>query len=196
MSIKQFNGSYLTHEDRILFRFNTVNQEEYRFWFTRRVTLFILAASSHLITKKLERAHSPDTAKAINEFEKEAVLEATKNQNPAEQTYESGSHFPIGSDPLLVMDVTCSLTKNGEKLEQLSDQNPVEIDQPLSIDFLLPAGANLNLKLTGNTLQTMCILLDQLRQQAAWGEAVLQAANAEKKDEKIDIKVSKNISLH
>ena len=70
MTIKQFNGSYSANEDRILFRFNTQNQEEYRFWFTRRVTLFILAATSHLLSKKLEQTHSADAVKALNEFEK------------------------------------------------------------------------------------------------------------------------------
>ena len=58
----------MVSEDRILFRFNTQNQEEYRFWLTRRVTLFILAATSHLLSKKLEQTHSPDAAKALNDL--------------------------------------------------------------------------------------------------------------------------------
>ena len=48
MSIKQFNGSYMPNEDRLMFRFNTVEDDEYRFWFTRRVTLFILAWSREI----------------------------------------------------------------------------------------------------------------------------------------------------
>lgn len=196
MTIKQFNGSYLPNEDRILFRFNTQEQSEYRFWFTRRVTLFLLAATSHLLTKKLEQAHSPDAAKALNEFEKQAVLDAAKNTTSAVQNYESGSNFPIGSEPLLVMDVTCSLTKNGEKLANLSEAAEGEIDESLSIDFVLPGGANLNLKLAGNTLQAMCVLLDQLRQQAQWGEAILQVKNAEKNEQNEEQNFSKNISIH
>ncbi|MDH6242196.1 hypothetical protein M2125_002016 [Polynucleobacter sphagniphilus] len=31
MTIKQFNGSYLANEDRVLFHFNTQDQAEYRF---------------------------------------------------------------------------------------------------------------------------------------------------------------------
>lgn len=51
MSIKQVNASYLVNEDRILFRFNTPERAEYRLWFTRRITLFILAATSQLLQK-------------------------------------------------------------------------------------------------------------------------------------------------
>jgi hypothetical protein len=123
MSIKQFNGAYLVNEDRILFRFNTQSQEEYRFWFTRRVTLFILAASSHLHSKKMEQTHSPDVVKAIGDFEKEVILETVKTENAQAQTYEAGLNFPLGFDPILVMDVTCSLTKNGEKLFQENFKN-------------------------------------------------------------------------
>ena len=53
MTIKQFNATYLANDDRLLFRFNTSEDTEFRFWFTRRVTLFILAATSHLLVKNL-----------------------------------------------------------------------------------------------------------------------------------------------
>jgi len=65
MSIKQLNGSYIPNEDRILFRFSTVDNCEYRFWFTRRITLFLLAATEHLVEKQLEQHHPPSTAREI-----------------------------------------------------------------------------------------------------------------------------------
>jgi len=156
MTIKQFNGSYLPQEDRVLFSFNTLDQSEYRFWFTRRVVNFILKATAHLWARKFEQTLSPQAAKAMTEFEKEAVREA----QPVNQTYEGGSKFPIGASPLLVADVNCALAKEGEE---------GKAEDVLSIDFLLPAGANLNLKMGGSTLQAMCLLLDQLREQAGWG---------------------------
>ena len=169
MTIKQFNGSYLTQEDRLLFRFNTIDEAEFRFWFTRRVTLFILGATAHLLTKHLEKTHSPETAAAITEFQKEALKEQVSKQasqqgeakgeqgrQVAVEAYQAASNYPIGADPLLVMDVKCELSKDGEA-------------DVLSMDFVLPGGANLNLKLGGPTLQAMCLLLDQLRETAAWG---------------------------
>ena len=68
MTIKQFNATYLAQDDRLLFRFNTAEDTEFRFWLTRRVTLFILAATSHLLVKSLEKSHSPEAAKAIAEI--------------------------------------------------------------------------------------------------------------------------------
>ena len=196
MSIKQFNASYLVNEDRILFRFNTQDQAEYRLWLTRRVTLFILVATSNLLTKKFEKTHSTDAAKAINEFGKQAILETTKQQKDVSNDFESGVKFPIGADPLLVMDVTCSLTKNDDKLAFLERSKEGQIDETLSIDFMLPGGANLNLKLPENLMQGMAVLLDQIRQNAGWGEAVLLEKINEQTEENIDTKSAKNISIH
>ena len=196
MSIKQFNGTYFINEDRISFRFNTQNQEEYRFWLTRRTTLFILAASSHLLGKKLEQTHSLDAAKALGEFEKEAILESAKTENSTSQTYESGLNFPLGFDPILVMDVTCALTNNGEKLTHMIAVKESEIDDDLSLDFALPGGANVNMRLAGNTLHTMCVLLDQLSLQAGWGESILQSTNSSTEEQNSDAQSSAKISIH
>jgi hypothetical protein len=40
----------------------------------------------------------------------------------------------------------------------------------LSLDLVLPGGANINLKMAGPTLQAMCLLLNQLREHATWGD--------------------------
>lgn len=200
MTISQINATYLVNEDRILFRFNTQDQAEYRLWFTRRVTLFLLAASSHLLSNKLEQEHSAEAAKALNEFENEAFLEAAKTANAGQNTYESGTQFPIGFDPLLVMDITCSLIKNDEILESKVQSNEHAFHDGLSVDFVLPGGANLNLKLAGNMMRAMCLLLDQLRQQARWGEATLSTKNVNENkvdgDAILDEKLSQKISIH
>lgn len=158
MTIKQFNATYLAHDDRLLFRFNTTEDAEFCFWFTRRVTLFILAATSHLVVKNLELSHSPEVAKAIAEFSKE-VVQVEKNSQTASkvETYLSASTHPLGADPILVMEVKCSLEKQGD-------------EDLLSLDLVLPGGANINLKMAGPTLQSMCLLLNQLREYASWGE--------------------------
>jgi len=158
MTIKQFNATYLAHDDRLLFRFNTAEDAEFRFWFTRRVTLFILAATSHLIVKNLEQTHSPEAAKAIAEFGKEAVqVGKVGDDNSHGEQYQPSNNYPLGADPVLVMDVKCALEKQG-------------LEDVLSLDLVLPGGANINLKMAGQTLQAMCLLLNQLREYAAWGD--------------------------
>ncbi len=200
MSIKQINATYLVSEDRILFRFNTQDQAEYRLWFTRRVALFLLAASSHLLSKKREQERSAQALKALNEFEKEAFLEAAKTANAGQQTYESGTQFPIGSDPLLVMDITCALIKNDGKLEEKISSEERTFEDGLSVDFILPGGAQLNLKLAGNMMRSTCLLLDQLRQQAGWGEATLvvksESENDSESDPILNEKLTQKISIH
>ena len=104
MSIKQFNATYLAPDDRLLFRFNTLEDAEFRFWLTRRVTLFILAATAHLIVRNLEQTHSPEAAKAIADFEKEAVQvsrggTAGESQNTSNDQYQPGGKYPLGADP-------------------------------------------------------------------------------------------------
>lgn len=195
MTIKQFNGTYLANEDRILFRFNTPNQEEFRFWLTRRITVFILGATDHLLTKKRGEIHSPIT-ESVQEFEKPTPSGPLKSTNIPSQGYEAGIHFPFGYDPLLVMEVGCSLMAGGETLAQGKNVNTDQEDDVLSLDFSLPGGANLNFKLDVNTFQAMCILLDQLREQAQWGKAYLQAKELPAEDHFIQIRSSKNTSIH
>ena len=157
MTIKQLNATYLAHDDRLLFRFNTAEDTEFRFWFTRRITLFILAATSHLLVKNLEQTHSPEAAKAIADFSKQVVqVEKGATSGGQPDAYQPANNYPLGADPILVMDVKCSLEKQG-------------LEDVLSMDLVLPAGANINLKMAGTTLQAMCLLLNQLREHAAWG---------------------------
>ena len=159
MTIKQFNATYLVPDDRLLFRFNTIEDAEYRFWLTRRLTLFILAATQHLIVKGLEQTHSPQAAKAIAQFGKEAMQIGPSTQAVSQSdAYQAASNYPLGSDPLLVIDAKCTLEKQGQ-------------EDALSLDLVLPGGANINLKMAGPTLQAMCGLLNQLREHAQWGEA-------------------------
>ena len=162
MSIKQFNGSYMVNEDSLMFRFNTAEDDEYRFWFTRRVTLFILAATDHLVEKKLEQTHDKPAAKAIAQFQQETVKEQTKFTND----YQVATKYPIGADPVLVMDVKCTMMQ-------------VENVDVLSMDLVMPGGSNLNLKLTLPILQTMRLLLERLASQANWGQMQLNVAAAQ-----------------
>lgn len=177
MGIKQINASYLVGEDRILLRFNTPEGAEYRFWITRRVGLFMLVATNHLLTKQLEQSHAPDTAKAINAFEKDALVDASIIANATPTEYQSGIHFPLGAEPILVMDVSCSLLQNNATEVSLQSAIMDSTNEIISIDFSLPGGANLNLKLASTMVRAITLLLDQLRQQAGWGEAVLAIKN-------------------
>lgn len=196
MSIKQINATYLVNEDRILLRFNTPEEAEYRLWITRRIGLFMLVATTHLLTKQLEQSHAPDTAKAIDAFEKEALVEASKIANTTPNEYQSGIQFPLGAEPILVMDVSCSLLQNNASNNSNSDAITSSNQDIISIDFALPGGANLNLKLASNMVRAITLLLDQLRQQAGWGEAVFAIQNDGKTTADLNEKNSHSSALH
>lgn len=196
MSIKQINATYLLNEDRILLRFNTPEEAEYRLWITRRIGLFMLVATTHLLTKQLEQNHAPDTAKAIDAFEKDALVEASRIANATPTEYQSGIHFPLGSEPILVMDVSCSSLQN--KATEVSKTSAITGSNHdiISIDFSLPGGANLNLKLASSMVRAIALLLDQLRQQAGWGDAVLAIQNGGDAASNLQQKNSHSSALH
>ena len=66
-----------------------------------------------------------------------------------------GTQYPLGADALLVMDVKC----------QITNESGADV---LSLDFILPGNANLNLKLDGRMLQALCVLLNHLVVNAQW----------------------------
>ena len=162
MIIKQLNASYLIQEDRIVFRINTEAKEEYIFLFTRRVALFILAASEHLVEKQLEQRHDPVTAKAVADFEKKGLVDA----GAAGPEFEAGETFPLGQSPLLVLEVTCSI----------ADPDQAGGDPLFSIDLVLGKEQSINLKLPKPMLIAMRLLLENLCDQASWGRAVITAS--------------------
>lgn len=161
MSIKQLNASYLPQEDRILFRINTQTKEEFVFLFTRRATLFILAASDHLVEKQLEQRHDQATAKAVADFEKKGLVDVGSSG----PEFEPGETFPLGQSPLLVLEVTCSIAE--------PDQSSGE--SIFSIDFVLANDQSINLKLPKPMFIAMRLLLENLCDQATWGRAVITA---------------------
>ena len=164
MSIKQLNATYLLQEDRILFRINTETKEEFGFLLTRRVALFILAASEHLVEKQLEQQHDPATAKAVADFERKNLVSSDANG----PEFESGESFPLGQMPILVLDVTCGIVEPEAANEQ-----------QFSIDFVLAKDQSINLKLPKPMLIALRLLLENLCDQASWGRAVIATSSPE-----------------
>jgi hypothetical protein len=164
MSIKQLNATYLLQEDRILFRINTELKEEFGFLLTRRVAIFIMATSEHLVEKQLEQQHDPATAKAVADFEKKNLVSSDANG----PEFEPGESFPLGQMPILVLDVTCGIAEPEAANEQ-----------QFSIDFVLAKEQSINLKLPKPMLIALRLLLENLCDQASWGRAVIATSSPE-----------------
>ncbi|KTD57616.1 hypothetical protein [Legionella shakespearei] len=150
MSLKQFNCRYLLNDDRIIFRFNTADHSEYIFWFTRRITHFILMSASQFIQNEYKKT-TPTVENFISE-----INQSDKQAANFTTAYESGTNYPLGGDPVLVMDAKCSMAK-------------IEEQDVFSLDLVLPGGANLNLKLPMPIMNALVMLLEELNIQAKWG---------------------------
>ncbi|WP_299764674.1 hypothetical protein [Polynucleobacter sp. GWA2_45_21] len=120
-----------------------------------------MAATQHLTVNNLEKMHTPDVAKAIADFDKEVMQGNPESQGVSKsEAFQPASNYPLGADPLLVMDAKCTPEKQG-------------LEDGVSLDLVLPGGANLNVKMAGPTLQALCALLNQLREHAKWGDVPL-----------------------
>jgi hypothetical protein len=147
MTIKQFNGQWASEEDRLLFRFNTLDDREFRFWLTRNATKTIIAGSQQLFAEILKARFTPGTAEVIQEFQQQAAIQTTQFN----EFYTSGGNLVLGENPLLVTGVAMQ-TENGL----------------MSIDLRLETKQNVNIKIAPPVFQKMVLLLIKLQEQAQW----------------------------
>ena len=150
MNIRQFNAGYLPNDDRIIFRLNTTDHKEYIFWFTRRITHYILMSTGQFIENEYKKL-TPSVEKVISEMNQPEKQETVFNK-----AWEPGVQYPMGGDAVLVMDARCTLLKT-------------ENQDVFSLDFIFPGGGSLNLKLTVPVMKSLLLLLDELNIQAKWG---------------------------
>lgn len=148
MSIKQFNGEWVAREDRVLFRFNTSEDQEFSFWLTRFVVKSLIQGTQQLAVQNLEKQHPPQVAQAMQEFQQQAVAQRANFQ----ETYQAPSQKPLGNEPLLV---------TGLVLNQNGDQT--------SVEFQLITQKSVNVQMNQSVLQVMITLLNKLQEVAQWG---------------------------
>jgi hypothetical protein len=156
MGIKQFNGEWVSQEDRVMFRFNTHENQEFSFWLTRRMVQALLQGTQQLSVHNLEKTHAPHVAQAVQAFQQQAVAQQVKFRDG----YESAAEKPLGEQPLLV--VGLGMNQDGEQTH---------------IEFELVTGQRVNLNLPQTVLQLLVILLNKLQDNASWGVG-LAAADA------------------
>ncbi len=160
MTIKQFNGRYLPQPDRILVKANTDSDEEISVFMSRRVVRQILAGGAQK-SVELEAAQRPGPASAeVVRFKREALLQTTDFKQP----YQGAARQTLGDKPELVLDAVYSAAKGKSKATS-------------ELVLSLRSGRKLTLQLPQSTLQALCLLLEQLQEQAQWDLMPQQAAS-------------------
>ena len=147
MSIKQFNGEWVCREDRVLFRFNTHQDQEFSFWFTRYVLKRLLEGAKQMAVQALEAQHTPEVAQQVQSFQQASIAQQLNFEN----NFQPAQEKPMGEVPLLVTGLTLNL--QGEMVTLKLD---VDLDK--SVQVQMPA----------QVFQVMRALLDKLQSVAQW----------------------------
>jgi hypothetical protein len=148
MSIKQFNGEWVCQQDRVLFRFNTSEDQEFNFWLTRYVLKGLIQGAQQVAAQALEQAHPPHVAQVMQSFQQASVTQ----QLNFEETFQVAKEKPMGEFPLLV---------TGLLLNQQGDV--------VTLKFDLESGKSVQVQMNPSVLQVMLALLDKLQASAQWG---------------------------
>lgn len=132
MNIHQLNVSYVNEQDRFLLRINSLGGEEFRAWFTRRLTLNLLPLLKRTASEQLQTQIAPPDVHAplpvqrdqlLESFQKEAAIYSGDFQTPFK---EDAAVLPLGADPLLVTELKITPLADGklqvELLEKLQGQ--------------------------------------------------------------------------
>lgn len=146
MSLRQLNATYVAEEDRVIFRVTTMAGEEYRLWLTRARVAELLELTQRVHVAQWEQAHLQSQAKAIAEFQHEAI-----KMNTQFSSFEPAPRLPLGAEPVLVRRIGAEIRGEGVALELSLSHNRA-----------------LTLKLDEKLLVKVRLLLEQIAQKAAW----------------------------
>lgn len=161
MSIKQFNGTYHPLEDRLQVRFNTPNDEEFRLWLTRRLTLHLLHFCEQFAHRQLSTKHLPAIVKDIDEFEQQAL----KQKADFSTAYAPSQTLPLGNLPILVTGITL-------KTIDVTENSHV------NLSFLLENNMNIGLTISRDMLNAIRLLLDDLVAASGWKRTTIDMTDA------------------
>jgi len=113
--ISQMQVLYHAEEDRILFRVNSTDKKEFRFWVTRRFTILLLKIlKDHIdLDPDVSVQETPDAKQAVKEFKREkAIQEANFEQKFDEKSNE----LPLGDEIPLAFKLTYKVQNENLKL--------------------------------------------------------------------------------
>lgn len=160
----QMQLSYVSTEDRILFRLNTKARQEFRFWMTRRYAGILWNTLSKLLTSDpAERAPSaergtPPLKDALVESAKQEIKHKEMVAKADFQTqYQESTYLPLGEEPALLFSVglkagpegsqlLCMHPEKGQGIEMALNEQILHSLCKLIIDTTTKAGWNLDLR--------------------------------------------------
>jgi hypothetical protein len=149
--ITQLNVTYVAEEDRVLFRFNTHDGQEFRLWLTRATVRQLLAVGAQASVLAHAAQHALPQAQAIAQFKQQSV-----EQQARFSEYKPAAQTPLGEAPLLALKVEMKVeTKDGKS--------------GYAIDWTLAGGHQMQLTLDDDLFAKFRMLLATIQDRAQWG---------------------------
>ena len=160
----QMQLSYVSTEDRLLFRLNTKARQEFRFWMTRRYVMILWHSLDQLLAKE-----EPAAAAAVPEVPVPALVdplvEAAKKEFKHQEfvaqadfktQYQESTYLPLGDTPALLFSVgikpapdgtamLCMHPEKGQGIEMVLNEQILHSLCQLIIDTTTKADWRLNL---------------------------------------------------
>lgn len=160
----QMQLSYVSTEDRLLFRLNTKARQEFRFWMTRRYVMILWHSLNQLLAKE-----EPAAAAAVPEVPAPALVdplvEAAKKEFKHQEfvaqadfktQYQESTYLPLGEAPALLFSVgikpapdgtamLCMHPEKGQGIEMVLNEQILHSLCQLIIDTTTKADWRLNL---------------------------------------------------
>lgn len=157
----QLQARYIPEEDRISLRMNTVAEEEFRFWLTRRllVRLWPVLQEGLMSSPVVRQQADPLSRQAVMAFEHEQAKAKAEFNSP----FRSVDKLPLGDMPLLIVQANFRHLPNGDFFIGLKDNH----------------GKGIDLSLTHDLLHLLCQLLEDAAQRSDWDMPSLFKAEME-----------------
>ena len=157
----QMQLSYISTEDRMLFRINTNARQEFRFWMTRRYTGILWTTLSKLLEGAIKGQPQDGPPKPIHDSLVKSAEQELKHQEVVSQSdfqtgYQENTYLPLGEEPALLFSVAikpnpdaqamlCLHPENGQGVEIVLNEQIVHSLCKLIADTTNKAGWNLDL---------------------------------------------------
>ncbi|MEM7600505.1 MAG: hypothetical protein AAF357_03705 [Verrucomicrobiota bacterium] len=139
----QMQLSYVSTEDRILFRLNTKARQEFRFWMTRRYCMILWNTLSKLLgTEPAEDAPGPERgAPPLKDALAESAKQEIKHKEVVSQAdfetqYQESTYLPLGEEPALLFSIGLKGGPDGNQLLCMHPEKGQGIEMALNDQIL------------------------------------------------------------
>ena len=139
----QMQLSYVSTEDRLLFRLNTKERQEFRFWMTRRYVVILWNTLNQLLSAENpgQESSAPEKAAALHDPLVESAMKEIKHQELVSQAdfktqYQESSYLPLGETPALLFSVGIKPNPEGQAMICMHPEKGQGIEMVLNEQIL------------------------------------------------------------